>query len=434
MPRGQLDSVVQYIRQLADDGPSDGQLLERFTRHRDEAAFASLVRRHGPLVAGVCRRLLHCEQDAEDVFQATFLVLARKAASIRKREAVGSWLYGVATRLARQARADAARRQARERQVGDVPVEDPPPAVIWQDLRPVLDEAIEGLPRRYRDPFVLCHLQGKTNEQAARELACPLGTVLSRLARARGLLRLRLARRGITLSSGMLVAVLAEHGSPAAVSGVCVEQTMRAAMVFAAGKGLATGAVSAPAALLAEGVLRAMFILRIRIVGTVLLLLGLIGTGVYSRQVVDEKGEKESGVKEPGPQVDRKDGREFSREKDGRSYADPDKEALRMANKLLEEEIEDEKAKLEALHKKLDRLKNSGIRPPQEDAEWAKLKRENRQLQQKLKNLQDEVRLTEEVVQPYLQTMRRGAGKAAPGPHLDAKMKWSDPDGRLMKK
>src|SRR5262249_22569932 len=165
MPRGQLDSVIRYIRLLADDDASDGQLLERFVRQHDEEAFTSLVRRHGPMVLGTCRRILRQEDDAEDAFQGTFLVLARNAASIRKGVAVGSWLHGVATRLALRSRSDAAKRRAHERQLMDVPVNDPLPEVVWHDLRPVLDEAIARLPRKYRDVFVLCHLQGKTNIQ-----------------------------------------------------------------------------------------------------------------------------------------------------------------------------------------------------------------------------------------------------------------------------
>src|SRR4029077_8711874 len=171
------------------------------------------------------RRMLKHEQDAEDVFQATFLVLARRAASIRKREAVGSWLYGVARRLALQARDDAARREARERQVAGVPWRESVPEIVWRDLRPLLDEEVAALPGPYRSAFILCHLQGMTNEQASRELGCPLGTVLSRLARARSILRDRLTQRGVTLSTGVLTAVLAENAVSAAVPAAYVEQT-----------------------------------------------------------------------------------------------------------------------------------------------------------------------------------------------------------------
>jgi RNA polymerase sigma factor (sigma-70 family) len=437
MPRGRLKAVVQFLRQLAEDGPSDGQLVERFARHRDEEAFAVLIRRHGPMVMGVCRRLLHQEQDAEDVFQATFLVLARKAGAIRKREALGSWLYGVAARLARQARATAARRQAHERQIVDVAFSEPLAEFVWQDLRPVLDEEIEGLPRKYREAFVLCHLEGKTNEQAARELGCPLGTVLSRLSRARELLRLRLNRRGVSLTTGLLLVVLAEHGS-AAVPTAFLEPTVKAAIAFAAGK-WAAGAVSASAAAMAQGVLHIMFMTRIWIAGAVLLLASIVGSGVYSRQdrspkkgddpapqyEKNDKQAEKSGGGSFSPQYDKsgkseKRGGFFSKSEEKGSprteqpYEDADKEGLRLANKLLQEEIEDEKAKLEALQKKLERLKSSGIKLAPEDPDLAKLKRENRRLQNELQRLQEDVRLADEDVHPYLQKLQEGA-RNAPG-------------------
>src|SRR5262249_38706610 len=154
-------------------------------------------------VLSVCRRILHHEheQDAEDAFQATFLILVRRAGAIRKRESIGSWLYGVAYRVARKAKACAARRTPRQAELQDVPRPEPPPEWLWRDLRPVLDEEVNHLPERYRAAFVLCYLSGQTNEQAAQHLGCPLGTVLSRLSRAREMLRTRLARRGLALTS-----------------------------------------------------------------------------------------------------------------------------------------------------------------------------------------------------------------------------------------
>jgi RNA polymerase sigma factor (sigma-70 family) len=417
MSRGQLYSVMHFLRRLADEGPEDRQLLEKFARQHDEAAFATLLRRHGPLVLGVCRRMLGQEQDVEDVFQATFLVLARKAAAIRKGEAVASWLYSVATRLARRARADAARRPAPERQVVDVPVEDPPPEIVWRELRPVLDEEINALPSRYRAAFVLCHLQGKTNEQAAGELGCPLGTVLSRLSRARALLRQRLMRRGVTLSAGLFAFLVAENATPAAVPAAWTERTMKAAMLFAAGRGAVAGPVSAHAALLAQGVLHAMFLTRLQTLGAVLLVLGLVATAVYSRQDVPDKGDPDKPAPKSDPEKTQypKGAKRPPRDKGWdkeQAETDPNKAALQAANKLLEEEIEDEKAKLEALKKKLDRLKANGIKPPAEDPELAKLRRENRKLQQELKHLQEDVHWAEEEVQPYVQALRDGAGSA----------------------
>src|SRR5581483_2852609 len=183
---------------------TDRQLLERFAARRDEEAFAQLVRRHGPLVLGVCRQILRHEQDAEDAFQATFLVLARKAGSIRSAEALPNWLYGVANRLATRMKATARKRQTREVALVDSPTPEPGLGGELDDLGPVLHEEIGRLPDKYRIPFVLCYLDGMTNEEAARQLGCPPGTVFSRLARAREGLRARLRRRGLMVASAAL--------------------------------------------------------------------------------------------------------------------------------------------------------------------------------------------------------------------------------------
>src|SRR5262249_1365227 len=160
-------------------------LLQRWLARRDEAAFELLLWRHGPMVLALCRRLLRHAQDAEDAFQATFLTLVRKAGSIANREALAAWLYKVAYRVALRARAAAATRAALPITSMDLPAAEPAQDLLWRDLRPVLDEEVSRLPARFRGPFVLCYLEGKTNEQAARELGCPLGTVLSRLSRGR---------------------------------------------------------------------------------------------------------------------------------------------------------------------------------------------------------------------------------------------------------
>src|SRR5262245_30136651 len=165
------------------DDLADEVLLERFTSRREEAAFADLVRRHGPLVLGVCRRVLHHEQDAEDAFQAVFCVLARRARSIRKRAAVGAWLHAVAYRLARNAQKGRSRQPVAAANLPDIPAPDEPSEWVGRELRPILDEEVNRLPEKYRQAFVLCYLEGRSNERAAAELGCPLGTVLSRLAR-----------------------------------------------------------------------------------------------------------------------------------------------------------------------------------------------------------------------------------------------------------
>jgi RNA polymerase sigma factor (sigma-70 family) len=206
---------------------ADGSLLERFTTRRDEEAFAVLVQRYGPMVLGVCRRALNHEQDAEDAFQATFLVLARNAGSVRKQESVGSWLYGVAYRIACKARTIRGRRRAREVELKEVPAEEGSPEWLWREVRPVLDEEVNRLPPKYRLVFVLCYLEGMTNEQAARQLGCPLGTVLSRLARAREQLRGRLTRRGLAVSVALLAAALKGR------AGATVRQALATAAVKA---------------------------------------------------------------------------------------------------------------------------------------------------------------------------------------------------------
>src|SRR5262249_51915394 len=145
---------------------SDGELLQRFARQREEGAFTALLQRHGPMVLGVCQSVLHDAHDAEDAFQATFLVLVRQPGAIGKPASVASWLHGVAYRIALRARAACARRRFQERQVVPMPARELQDEVVWRDLRPVLHEEVERLPERYRMPFVLCYLEGKTNEEA----------------------------------------------------------------------------------------------------------------------------------------------------------------------------------------------------------------------------------------------------------------------------
>jgi RNA polymerase sigma factor (sigma-70 family) len=217
------------------DEPADDVLLERFTAQRDQAAFAALVQRHGPMVLGVCRRVLQHEQDAEDAFQAVFCVLARKAATIRRRTAVGSWLYGVASRIARKAKTLQIRRRMRTSPLPDVPAPDNPPEWEWRDLWPILDEEVNRLPEHYRQPFVLCQLEGKTTQEAAAELRCPPGTVSSRLTRARERLRARLTRRGLALSVATLAAVVSRQTATAAVPAELAQTAVQIGLGYSAG-------------------------------------------------------------------------------------------------------------------------------------------------------------------------------------------------------
>jgi serpin B len=252
---------MAYLRRLADAGEagalSDAELLERFVQSRDEAAFEVFVWRHGPLVLGVCRRVLRHEQDTEDAFQATFLALARKAHTLTDRAAVAPWLHRVALRIALEARKRSLRAPATE------PVHELSAAandeLFWRDLRPVLDEEVGRLPGKYRAPVLLCYLQGLTYEEAARQLGCPLGTLSVRLMRARERLRARLTQRGLAPCAGLLATALAQRAS-AAVNNPLMPQTVKAALAFAAG----SAAVPPAAASLARGALRAMFLTRVR--------------------------------------------------------------------------------------------------------------------------------------------------------------------------
>jgi RNA polymerase sigma factor (sigma-70 family) len=278
-----LAAVMGYLRAIlapgGAGGAADALLLGRYVAGRDEAAFAELVRRHGPLVWGVCRRALAQESDAEDAFQATFLVFVRKAPSISKRQSVRSWLYSVAVRVAARARARAGRRQTREKELGDVAGGEPImwDDVLWEDLRPVLDEEVNRLPAHERLPVILCYLEGKTYAAAAEELGCPTGTVAARLARGRERLRRGLTRRGVSLASGALAAVLARE-VVAAVPAALGEATIRAGALFATGQA-AVGAVPAAAASLAEGVVRSMFWAKVRTWAAVGLAAVVVGGG-----------------------------------------------------------------------------------------------------------------------------------------------------------
>jgi len=288
MPTNSTNQVIQHLRRvfLRDEGGlTDGQLLGRFIADRDEAAFATLVKRHGGLVWGVCRRLLN-QHDAEDAFQATFLVLCRKAASIRRREMLASWLYGVAHKTALRAQRTAARRRAREKQVVDMPE----PAVVeqdlWHDLQPLLDQELSRLPDKYRLVILLCDMEGKPRKKVARQLGVPEGTVASRLARARTMLAKRLVRHGLAVSGGALAAVLTEKAVSAGVPPSVVSSTIKAASLFVAGHA-AAGVVSAKAAALTEGVLKAMLLNKLKVATGVLFALSILvaGTGVLLLRV-----------------------------------------------------------------------------------------------------------------------------------------------------
>jgi RNA polymerase sigma factor (sigma-70 family) len=284
MPDTPVPGVLRRLRRAlghADSCATDAQLLERFLAQRDEDAFELLVWRHERLVLSACRRILHDAQDAEDAFQATFLTLVRRAGAISRGQALASWLYQVACRIALRARAGLAARAGRERQgldLAGIPAAADDPAER-RELSPLLDEEISRLPEKYRAPVVLCYLEGRTYDEAARRLGCPLGTLATRLGHARERLRARLVRRGVGLGAGALAEILCERAAAAAAPGALVSATVRAAASVAAGRA-AAGVVTPQVAAMTEGALRAMLMTKLRIAAALLLAAGLLGGGV----------------------------------------------------------------------------------------------------------------------------------------------------------
>jgi RNA polymerase sigma factor (sigma-70 family) len=282
MPASRISRVVQQLHcaVLRQDGGglTDGRLLEAFINHGDSAAFEALVRRLGPMVWGVCRRVLGNHHDADDAFQASFLVLVRKAASIVPREMVGNWLYGVARQTALKAKAAAARRQTRESQVVQMPEIGVEPDAAGDELLPLLDQELSSLTPKYRTVIVLCDLEGKTRKQAAQQLGCPEGTIAGRLARARTMLAKRLQRRGLIISGAALSLALSEKMARACVPVALMKSTIAAAQALAAAP-TAAGLISGPVVSLMEGVVKAMFLKKLKTIMTVLLVLSAATIG-----------------------------------------------------------------------------------------------------------------------------------------------------------
>jgi RNA polymerase sigma factor (sigma-70 family) len=288
-------------------GMTDGELLEAFVTSRDEAAFAALVQRHGPMVWGVCRRVVPRRQDAEDAFQATFLVLVRKAASVVPREMVANWLYGVAHRTALNARAAAACRATRERQVTQMPEPAASEQPLWGDLQPVLDQELSRLPAKYRVAVVLCDLEGRTRKAVAEQLGVPEGTLSGRLTRGRALLAKRLARHGLRASGAALAAALSQNAPAAGVPAGVLASTINAACLLAAGRAAAAGVVSAEVAALAEGVARATLVAKLKVAAAVLLALSAAGLGAAG--LLHRTRGEEPGGPPAAPAVGRSDER-----------------------------------------------------------------------------------------------------------------------------
>jgi RNA polymerase sigma factor (sigma-70 family) len=326
-----IHPVLRFIRGIAppagDVEAPDEDLLDRFAARRDEAAFAALVRRHGPMVYGVCTRALGDTPDAEDAFQATFLVLAHRGGSVSRPGLLANWLYGVARRTALKARTSAARRRAAEQQVSTMTGTDPSDEAARRDLRLVLDDELSRLPERYRVPLVLCYLEGHTHEEAARRLGCPRKTVTTRLARGCERLRVALTRRGVALSAAALAAALPETAR--AMPPALLETTVHAA---------AAGMVPAGVATLAREVLMSMCVSKLKRLAVLLLAVGAAAIALGRPAPAEECArEKRTAATAPAAPADdaAKEDREAlqgrwegqSAEQDGRAM--PEEEARR---------------------------------------------------------------------------------------------------------
>lgn len=270
-----MDCVLRHVRRVAVTSEAatlgDGQLLERYLSRRDEAAFEALVHRHGGMVLGVCRRILKNPHDADDAFQATFLVLVRKAACIRPSSMVGNWLYGVACRTASKARASRGKRQSKERAA---PLSLPSAERSPCDIDEVIDREVARLPDKYRAPLLLCDLEGRTRREAAQRLGWPEGTVATRLAHGRRLLARRLARHGLPVAAGVLALPLS---AAAALPAPLVTGTLRFAARAISGQ---TASIPAHLLALSQGVIKSMFLTKLKLVTVLALLAGVIGLGI----------------------------------------------------------------------------------------------------------------------------------------------------------
>jgi RNA polymerase sigma factor (sigma-70 family) len=276
-----MNTVLRHLRKAAlrqaGDCLTDGQFLDAFVARRDEGAFEALVRRHGPMVLGVARRVVGNAADVEDIFQATFLVLVKKAASIRPRETLANWLYGVAYRTALKVRSTAARHRAKERQMARPRA---PEEEVSEELLRLLDKELSRLPDKYRLPIVLCDLEGRPRKQVARQFAIPEGTLSSRLATARRLLAKRLSRYGFSVSGGALAAALTARAS-AAVPTPLMLSTVRVGLRVAAGQAVA---FTAPVSLSKE-VLKTMFLVKLKLVMGAVMVVAALGAGGVAYQV-----------------------------------------------------------------------------------------------------------------------------------------------------
>ena len=284
MVRGQQSGLVlgqmqRLFNRGTASGLSEGQLLARYVGERDEVAFEAIVSRNGPMVLGICRRLLEDPNDVEDAFQATFLVLVKKARSLRDRDLLANWLYGVALRVATRSRRDRTRRRIRDRTVDRDNVVFDTNDHDRDELRTVLDGEVARLPAKFRTPIVLCYFEGLTHDQAAERLRCPVGTIRSRMAKGRELLRSRLTRRGLAPTPSFL-AIGPISGVSPAVPPALLGRTIASAASVVAGRWLVTDITSTSVMSLTQGVLRTMSLTKWITSASTIMVLGILGGGI----------------------------------------------------------------------------------------------------------------------------------------------------------
>jgi RNA polymerase sigma factor (sigma-70 family) len=300
---GALSRLKTLLSVRESDQFSDRELLLRFVQTSDQVAFELIVRRHGPMVLGVCRRLLRNSADADDAFQATFMVLVRRAASLSQPEKLAGWLNRTAYITARKIRNSLAYRRAQQVPLNEPATDAPVAEIIWRELAPIFDEELHRLPDRLRLPIVLCFLEGRTKRATAAILGWPEGTISSRLQRARELLRCRLTRRGIALSTGVFSLALFHATASAAVPALLLSSTIQSASQIALG-----AAFTGPVAMLTEGVLRSMYYTKLKFVAVMVLSIGILGSstswiiqsaGTSDIAFAQEKGTEKAPTKAP---------------------------------------------------------------------------------------------------------------------------------------
>ncbi len=347
-----MNTVLRHLRRVAlldrGDGPSDVHLLESFLTCRDGAFFEALLRRHGPMVLGVCKRILGNRHDAEDAFQATFLVLVRKAASIRPRELVGNWLHGVAYRTAMNARRMNARRFKKEQEAQRTEWTEQSVDGPMDEMLERLDEAVGRLPEKYRVPLVLCELECRSRKEVARTLGLPEGTLSWRLAQAKKMLARKLSRHGPALSAGAVAAVLSQGAADAALPGSLLKSTAKAGLHLAAGRAL-SGAVPPKVMSLTQGVLKAMLLTKLKVASWavgVVLLAGAGTAGLFYQTAVAQTSEKPRSAYRTA-----QDPNVAPAPKAGRPAAD-DLESLRLEIEALRREVRAMGARLKAVEGK----------------------------------------------------------------------------------